>query len=260
MKAGLEGRCAVVTGGGRGIGAAVARALAAEGCAVVVAARTAAEVESVASELREAGASAWAATCDVTDPADVDALAREAAERCGAVDVLVNNAGTSSSAALKDLELAEWRRLFEVNATGTYLCTRAFLPDMVERGWGRVVNVASVAGRTGGSYIAAYAAAKHAVLGFTRSVAAEAAPHGVTVNAVCPAYVRTEMTRTTIRRIVEKTGRSEAEALAAILEGMPLGRLVEPEEVAQAVVFLCSELAGAVNGEALTMDGGRLRA
>ncbi len=260
MKTGLEGRSAVVTGGGRGIGASVARALAAEGCAVLVAARTAGEVEAVSAELREMGAPAWATTCDVTDLESVDSLAHEAAERLGPVDVLVNNAGTASSALLQALELSEWRRLFEVNATGTYLCTRAFLPGMQERGWGRVVNVASVAGRTGGAYIAGYAAAKHAVVGFTRSVAAEAAPHGVTVNAVCPAYVRTDMTRKTIRRIVEKTGRSEREALAAILEGMPQGRLIEPEEVADAVIFLCSEGARGINGETLAIDGGELRA
>lgn len=260
MKTGIEGRTAVVTGGGRGIGAAVARALAEEGCVVAVAARTAEEVRAVAESLRTDGHRARAFPCDVTDPESVEALAAAVREELGGTDILVNNAGAASSAPLAKLELEEWRRLLEVNATGTFLCTRAFLPAMAEAAWGRVVNVASVAGRTGGAYISAYAASKHAVVGFTRSVAAEVADRGVTVNAVCPAYVRSEMTRRTMARIMEKTGLTEEKALAAILEPMPQNRLLEPEEVASAVVFLCSENARGVSGETLVMDGGGLRA
>lgn len=260
MKTGIEGRTAVVTGGGRGIGAAVARALAEEGCVVAVAARTEEEVRAVAESLRTDGHRARAFPCDVTDPKSVEALAAAVREELGGTDILVNNAGAASSAPLAKLELEEWRRLLEVNATGTFLCTRAFLPAMAEAGWGRVVNVASVAGRTGGAYISAYAASKHAVVGFTRSVAAEVADRGVTVNAVCPAYVRSEMTRRTMARIMEKTGLTEEKALTAILEPMPQNRLLEPEEVAAAVVFLCSENARGVSGETLVMDGGGLRA
>jgi len=249
----LEGRGAVVTGGGRGIGAATARALAEEGARVVVAARTSAEVADVADGITESGGAAWGISCDVTDPASVDALVDAAEERLGHVDVLVNNAGIAHSAPLARTTLDDWRRVLDVNATGTFLVTRAFLPAMMERGWGRVVNVASVAGLEADRYISAYAAAKHAVIGFTRSVAAEAAPSGVTVNAVCPGYVDTDLTRASVARIVQKTGRTEEEALAAILATTPEGRLLEPEEVARAIVDLCGDAAADVNGQAIVL-------
>lgn len=255
----LAGRTAVVTGGGRGIGRAVARSLAEAGAAVVVSARTEEEIESVASELREAGHEAHAVPCDVTEPADVEVLAEAAAERLGDVDLLVNNAGVAGSAPLHRLELAEWNRMIAVNATGTFLCTRAFLPGMLERERGRVVMVASTAGLTGARYIAAYAASKHAVLGLVRSLAEEVAGRGVTVNAVCPGYVDTEMTRRSVARIAEKTGRSDEEALGTIESRSPQDRLIEPEEVAHAVLYLCEEAARGVNGEALVVDGGELR-
>jgi NAD(P)-dependent dehydrogenase (short-subunit alcohol dehydrogenase family) len=250
----LAGRGAVVTGGGRGIGAAIARALAAEGARVVVAARTAAEVERVAQSIVDSGGLAGATTCDVTDPTSVDALFDAAEERLGATDILVNNAGIAHSALVTRTTLDDWRRILDVNATGTFLCTRAFLPAMMERGWGRVVNVASVAGLAGDRFISAYAAAKHAVVGFTRSVAAEAGPHGVTVNAVCPGWVDTDMTRASIARIVAATGRSEEEALAAILSASSQRRLIDPAEVAEVAVRLCREESREVNGQAIVID------
>ncbi|HEY7460974.1 MAG TPA: SDR family NAD(P)-dependent oxidoreductase [Gemmatimonadota bacterium] len=256
----LDGRGAVVTGGGRGIGAAVARALAREGAAVVVAARTLDQVERVAAELRESEWNAWAVVCDVTRPESVRELARGAIERLGHVDILVNNAGVAHSAPLHKITLEDWNRLFAVNATGTFLCTQAFVPGMLERKWGRVVNVASVSGLTGARYIAAYAASKHAVLGFTRAVAAEVALQGVTVNAVCPGYVDTDLTRESVERIVRETGRTREQALQALLERTPQRRLIEPEEVAHAVLALCDELAKGVNGEAIVIDGGALLA
>jgi len=255
----LAGRGAVVTGGGRGIGRAIAQALAARGAAVLVAARSEVEIAGVAAALRDTGAEAYAVRCDVTDEGAVERLAAEAAERLGDVDILVNNAGASLAQPVHRLTLAQWRDALDVNATGPFLCTRAFLPGMVERGRGRVVTVASVAGISGAPYIAAYAAAKHAAVGFVRAVAAEVAASGVTVNAVCPGYVDTGMTRATIDRIVEKTGRAEEEARAAILERSPQGRLITPEEVAAAVAFLCSEEARGITGEALILDGGGLR-
>src|SRR5262245_33145066 len=191
----------------------------------MVAARNAAEVEAVARDLRAQGARAEAQVCDVTNPVQVGGLAVAAAERLGPVDILVNNAGVAPSAPLRSIRLEEWNRTFAVNATGTMLCTQAFVPGMVERGWGRVVNVASIAARTGAAYIATYAASKHAVLGFTRSVAAELAPTGVTINAVCPGYVETEMTEQSVARIVAKTGRPREEALEAILKTSPQHRL-----------------------------------
>lgn len=252
----LDGKRAVVTGGGRGIGAACARALSRAGARVLVAARSLDEVEGVAASIRHEGGAALSCTLDVTDPASVDAMANTAHDELGGVDILVNNAGVASSAPIHRLDLAEWNRVMGVNATGTFLCTRAFLPAMAQAGWGRVVNVASVAGVVGAAYIAAYTASKHAVVGLTRALAAEVAARGVTVNAVCPAYVDTGMTSESVERIVAKTGRTQAQALDALVGSTPLGRLIEPEEVAHMVVSLCSRHAAAVNGQALVMDGG----
>jgi NAD(P)-dependent dehydrogenase (short-subunit alcohol dehydrogenase family) len=252
----LEGRGAVITGGGRGIGAAVASALAAEGASVMVSARSENEIESVAGELRQRGHTAWAVPCDVTDPAQIFGLAETAAERLGQVDILINNAGTVTSAPLKALTLETWNRTLAVNATGVFLCTKAFLPGMVERGWGRVVNVASIAGKTGGPYISAYAASKHAVLGFTRSVAAEVATTGVTVNAVCPGYVDTPMTDRSVERIVEKTGADPEKVRDTMRRTSPQNRLMQPEEIALAVVNLCDPGARGMNGQAVVIDGG----
>ena len=255
----LAGRTAVVTGGGRGIGEAVVRALARAGAAVVAAARTETEIDALTAELSALGHHAWAVACDVVDPESVERLADEAAALSGkGVGILVNNAGTAHSAPLARTELEDWDRMLAVNATGTFLCTRAFLPGMAERGWGRVVNVASVAGLAGARYIAAYAASKHAVIGLTRSAAAEVAGLGVTVNAVCPGYVDTPMTTASLRRISDKTGMSEKEALESILSRTPQRRLIEPEEVAHAVLHLCSPQARGINGQSIVIDGGEL--
>jgi NAD(P)-dependent dehydrogenase (short-subunit alcohol dehydrogenase family) len=256
----LTGRAAVVTGGGRGIGSAVAARLAAAGASVLVAARSLDEVDAVAARLRRDGAEAWGAACDVAEEAAVEELARTAEDRLGAVDILVNNAGAASSSTLIRTSLDEWNRMLAVNATSAFLCTRAVLPGMLERGWGRVVNVASVAGLHGARYIAAYTASKHAMVGLTRAAAAEVAGKGVTVNAVCPGYVDTSMTDESVARIVDRTGRSPEEARAAILRSTPLGRLITPAEVADAVVYLCGTDAGGVNGHALVMDGGAVQA
>lgn len=258
----LDGRGAVITGGGRGIGAAIARRLSEAGAAVVVCARTEVEIGAVADELRERGGRARAISCDVTDPGAVDILARQAIEWLGeaglAPDILVNNAGAATSAPITSLTLEEWNGMIAVNATSTFLCTRALLVGMMERGWGRVVNVASVAALSGARYIAAYAAAKHAVLGFTRCAAAEAAAYGVTVNAVCPGYADTPMTENTIERIAQKTGRSPERALDTILSASPQHRLIEPDEVAHAVLALVADEARGINGQAIVIDGGAL--
>jgi NAD(P)-dependent dehydrogenase (short-subunit alcohol dehydrogenase family) len=219
-----------------------------------------AEVEQVADELRAAGHSAWAVACDVTEPAQVQALAAAARERMDRVDILVNNAGIAPSAPLRSITLETWNRVFAVNSTGTFLCTQALVPGMVERGWGRVVNVASIAGRTAAPYIAAYAASKHAVVGFTRAVAAEVAASGVTVNAVCPGYVDTRMTDESVARIAGKTGMPAEEARERILRTSPQHRLIEPEEVAYLVLALCDPRARGVNGQAVVLDGGALLA
>jgi NAD(P)-dependent dehydrogenase (short-subunit alcohol dehydrogenase family) len=256
----LTGRVAVVTGGGRGIGAAIARGLAAAGARVVVSARSGGQLDGVVAEIAAAGRDARAVVCDVTDPESVSRLLGEAETELGPVEILVNNAGVSSSAPLRSVELAEWNRLMAVNATGTFLCTRAFLPGMVANGWGRVINVASVAGRAGAAYISAYAASKHAVIGFTRSVAAEVAAKGITVNALCPGYVETPMTDESVERIVAKTGLSQEEARGRITAMNPQGRLIEPDEVAFLAVALCDPRARGINGQAIGVDGGALLA
>jgi NAD(P)-dependent dehydrogenase (short-subunit alcohol dehydrogenase family) len=228
-------RLVVVTGGTRGIGRAVAERFEAAGDEVVAVGRD---------------------TCDVTDEPQVTALF----ERVGPVGVLVNNAGYSSSAPLGRTTLADWRTHLDVNATGAFLCTRAVVGGMIERGNGRIVTVASTSALAGARYTAAYTASKHAAVGLMRSVAAEVAGTGVTANAVCPAFVRSDMTRRSVERIVATTGRSESEAQEALVATFPLGRLLEPEEVAFAVAFLAAPEAAAINGQTLVLDGGGLQA
>ena len=228
-------RRVLVTGGTRGIGAAIAARFAGAGDDVVAVGR---------------------ADCDVSDEAAVAALF----ERVGPVDVLVNNAGVSSSAPLARTTLGEWDAQMAVNATGAFLCTRAALPAMVERDSGRIVTVASTAGVTGARYTAAYTASKHAAVGLTRAVATELAGTGVTANAVCPTFVRTDMTTDSVRRIIERTGRSAQEAEAVLAAASPLRRWLEPDEVAFAVAFLAAPEAGAINGQTLILDGGGIQA
>jgi len=255
----LENRGAVVTGGGRGIGSATARTLASAGAKVVVSARSVEQLEAVKDELQQAGHEAWAVPCDVTDSDQVEALARQARELVGPVQILVNNAGIASSAPLKNLRLEEWNRLLAVNATGPFLCTQAFMPGMLETGWGRVINVASIAGKIGAPYIAGYCASKHAVVGFTRAVAAEVAARGVTVNAVCPGYVDTPMTEQSVANIAAKTGLSESEARERLDSTSPQNRLIEPEEVAFLIASLCQPEAKGINGQAIVLDGGTVQ-
>lgn len=251
----LVGRSALVTGGGRGIGAATARALAVAGAAVAVVARNEEQVVEVAGQLRREGFEAYAFRCDVAKQHDVRDVAMAAREAMGRVDILVNNAGTAPSNPLKRITLEEWNHVMAVNVTGTFLFTKALLPEMLDHGWGRVVNVASTAGLSAARYIAAYAASKHAVVGFTRAVAAEVEGTGVTVNALCPGYVETPMTDQTVANIVAKTGKSHDEALELLLDEAGQHRLIPPLEVADAVVALCGDDAALTNGQAILIDG-----
>lgn len=257
---GLKGKTAIVTGGGRGIGAAIARSLSEAGIRVVVTARTQTQIDAVADELTLAGGQCLAIGCDVTDEAAVASLVARTEEEFGSVDILINNAGVAPSAPLKRITLAQWEQTMAVNVRGTFLCTRAVIPKMTERGWGRVINIASIAAHQGASYIADYAASKHAVLGFTRSVAQEVATRGVTVNAVCPGYVRTDMIEVALDRIAEKTGRPREEGMAHFNGLSPQGRVFETEEVAFLVLTLCDPRARGINGQGIVLDGGGVQA
>ena len=249
-------RGAVVTGGGRGIGVAVARALTRAGAAVVVTARTEAEIETVAEGLRTDGGTAHAVPCDVGDPDSVAAMAARAGELLGTVDILVNNAGIARSAPFPRVSLEQWETVHRVNATGPLLVTQAFLPGMLERGWGRIVNVASVASLEGHRYITAYAASKHALMGMARCLAVELTGTGVTVNSVCPSYVDTPMTDENIERIAATTGR-DPEAIREGLEEMqPGGRLITADEVAHAVMTFIPDAAASLQGSELVVRGG----
>jgi NAD(P)-dependent dehydrogenase (short-subunit alcohol dehydrogenase family) len=255
----LADRTAFITGGGRGIGRAVAQAFAREGARVFVVARTTGEVERVAGEVRAefGGGAAAHAACDVADPRSVEEAFAAAREFFGAgPDILVNNAGVADSSKFTETSDEFWRRHLDINLTGTFYCMRAALPPMVGRGWGRVINVASVAGKTGAPYVAAYTASKHGVVGLTRSVALEVAAKGVTVNAVCPGYVDTDMTTRAVENIRAKTGRSAADALEAIKRMSPQQRLVTPEEVAALALLLASHEGRGITGQAINVDGG----
>ncbi|PYM75897.1 MAG: 3-hydroxyacyl-CoA dehydrogenase [Candidatus Rokuibacteriota bacterium] len=246
-------RVALVTGAGRGIGREVVLALAREGCHVVLAARTLGPLEATAAAARRFGVDALPIVLDVTDAAAVTTAVGEARAKLGAIAVLVNNAGIAESAPFARTDPDLWERHLRVNATGPYLLTRAVLPAMLERRWGRVINVASLAGLHGASYVTAYTASKHALVGLTRALAAEVAGTGVTVNAICPGFAATDLTWESARKIAARTGRSFEEAVEAMARLNPGRRLVEPTEVAAVAAKLLHD--DATNGDTIVLDG-----
>ncbi len=254
----LKDRIVLVTGGGRGIGRAIALAFAREGAKVAVAARTLEQVTEVANEITaEWNRRALAAVCDVANPESIQQTFAQVKETLGrGPDILVNNAGIAESAPLIKTSDDFWNRHLAINLTGSFHCMRAALPEMLERGWGRIINIASIAGKTGAPYIAAYSASKHGLLGLTRSVALEVALKGITVNAICPGYVDTDMTTRGVENITQKTGRSADEALETLKRMSPQNRLVTPEEVAALALLLASEAGRGINGQAINVDGG----
>lgn len=244
----LTGKTALITGGGRGIGRAIALAFAKHGARVAVAARTREQVDTVAQEI---GDNAVALVCDVSNPDQVAGIFADIKP-----DILVNNAGIAESATFVNTTDELWQRHIAINLSGTFYCTRAALPAMLERGWGRIINIASIAAKTGAPYVAAYTASKHGVLGLTRSLAMEVATRGITVNAICPGYVDTEMVSRGIETITSKTGRSAEEALEALKKMSPQNRLVTSEEVAALALLLASDEGRGINGQGINIDGG----
>lgn len=254
----LANRLAFITGGGRGIGRAIAIEFAREGAAVALAARTRLQIESVANEIRDQfSTDAAAFECDVALFGDVERSFELSLKKFGrAPDILVNNAGIAETAPFVKTDEAMWQRHLAVNLTGTFHCTRFALPGMLAAKWGRIINIASIAGKTGAPYISAYAASKHGVLGLTRTLALEVAALGVTVNAICPGYVDTEMTSRGVENIVARTGISADEAMEALKRMSPQNRMVTAEEVAALALLLASEEGRGINGQAINVDGG----
>jgi NAD(P)-dependent dehydrogenase (short-subunit alcohol dehydrogenase family) len=251
----LSGKCALITGASRGIGRSIALALAGAGAAVVLSARHLDSLQELAGEIEAGGGHAHAIACDVTDAGQVATLATAVQEAHGGVDILVNNAGGAGSHKFVAHPDALWHEMLAINLTSVFYVTRAFAPGMVAQEWGRIINVASIAGKVGGKYIAAYTAAKHGVLGLTRALAVELAPH-VTVNAICPGYVDTPMTAATIENIAARTRLTAVQARRSLEETNPQNRLIEAEEVAAVALLLAQEVSRGITGQAINVDGG----
>ncbi len=252
MRMSLKGKNALVTGGGRGIGEAIARSLASQGANVVVCGRKEAPLKKVADEI-----SGKAMVVDLGDRAKTDAFLSKLQSEV-AIDILVNNAGIAESAPLHKSDDDMWDRMMELNATAGFRIIRALVPPMIKKGFGRVINLASNAGVSGYGYTAAYCASKHAMVGYTRGLAIDLAKTGVTINAVCPGWVDTDMVTTAVNRIADKTGRSGDEARSSLAKMTPQGRIIAPSEVAHLVTSLCADEARGIHGQAIVIDGGQI--
>jgi 3-hydroxybutyrate dehydrogenase len=253
----LEGKRAIVTGAGRGIGRSIALALAQAGADVGITARTWEELNEVGMEIHGTyGRHATSTTCDVTDPEQVQEMVTALIGNLGGVDILVNNAGNAGSHKFLNHPDELWHRMIAVNLDSVYYVSKAILPAMVEQRYGRVITIASIASRVGGSYIAAYTAAKHGVLGLTRALATEMQQYNITVNAICPGYVDTPMTDNSVANISARTGMSAEVARETLARTSPQRRLIEPEEVAAIALFLAQDSSKGITGQAINIDGG----
>src|SRR6266403_4619381 len=252
----LKHKVVLVTGGGSGIGRAIALAFAAQKSRVAITGRTQATLDAVAEEIRRTGAEAFPRICDVTQKAQVETLRQEISSRFGPVQVLVNNAGIAPAAGFLEMQDSLWEEVMRVNLTGTYNCCKVFLAEMLASNWGRIINIASTVAKVAYSHISAYDTSKHAVLGLTRALAVETAKFGVTVNAICPGYVDTGLTRRNALLMAEKRGKPLDDSLGILASTSPQKRLIEPEEVAHLALMLASESAKGITGQAINVDGG----
>jgi NAD(P)-dependent dehydrogenase (short-subunit alcohol dehydrogenase family) len=256
----LRDKVVLVTGASGGLGQALAAEFAGAGAMVIVSSRNEDKLQALAQRLKNNGGQALALRCDIVDKAQVDALCTIITERIGSVQILINNAGIARAASFLEMADLLWDEVLRVNLTGTYNCCKAFLPGMVHRGWGRIINIASTTAKVAYSHVSAYTASKHGVLGLTRSLALETAKVGVTVNAICPGYLDTESTHENARRMADKTGKKLDDILKLFADSSPQKRLIAPGEVAALALMLASERAGGITGQAINVDGGAVMA
>lgn len=253
MPGSLEGQHAVVTGGGSGIGAAIAAGLKQQGASVTLFGRGEQRLAATAKEL-----GTQCAVADVTVSTEVQQAFKSAAERQGPVSILINNAGAAEARPFHKMDEDFWQFMLNVNLNGVYLCTRAVIEPMLAARYGRIINIASTAAQRGYAYVSAYSAAKHGVIGLTRSLALEYARKGITVNAVCPGYTDTDIVANSVQNIVAATGRSAEEALADLVKSNPQGRLIDPAEVADTVLWLCRKESSSITGQSISIAGGEV--
>jgi NAD(P)-dependent dehydrogenase (short-subunit alcohol dehydrogenase family) len=254
----LSGRVALVTGASRGIGRACAVALAEAGADVGLTARNSEQLAEVAAAVQALGRRALVAPCDMADRAALDGVVGQVTAGLGPIDILVNNAGITEGIKFTDMSEESWDRVLTINLDAVMRLCQLTVGGMAKRRWGRIITIASLAARTGLRYSAAYTASKHGVLGLTRSLALDYARQGVTINAICPGWVATDMVKDAVENIVARTGRTPEQALAELLAPVPQGRLIEAEEVAAAMRFLVSEGARGITGQSINVDGGTL--
>lgn len=246
----------LITGASGGLGGAFAYRFGRAGYRVVIAARRREKLQELADKITQDGTRVFAFACDVTDRAQVKELGAEIAQRWGAVQILINNAGIARAVSFSDMSDGQWDQTIDTNLTGAYNCCKVFLPGMIQSKWGRIINIASTTAKVGYSHVTAYTASKHGLLGLTRSLALETARQGITVNAICPGYIDDERTHENARVMAEKTGKRGEEILKLFAASAPQNRLIEPDEVASLALMMASEKLGGMTGQAVNVDGG----